>query len=582
MAADTATGTEAVATPATVQDPPPDEQAPPAEEQAPPAKQTPPSEQEPPAEPQPPAEQEKVQEKPAAEDTPPASPPPSRAGRTWAWMRTRLIPTLALVTFPFAATLTVMLINIGTRQLWRDENATWWAASLDLADLREMVQTLDVVLYPYYAFMHGWVTLFGDSETALRMPAALAMAFSAAVIALIGRRLFDARAGLIAGLLMPAVPVISRYGQEARPYALAMLATVTAVWLLLRAVERPTVWRWIPYALAVIAIGCSHIVALMSLAAHLVVVVAAVIRARGRKRLWTILGWPLSVVAAVLAVSPLIIRGQVQGAQINWIPDTTWERVQAFPGEVFMSPAVAGFFLTAGLGAIFVLAFEGRGGLLLVWALLPPIVAYYTFHEYYFFYPRYLLFTVPAWILLAGFALRRLASAAGSGRVAATAKVVVVVVAAAAGLTFAGWTEQGNIRSDAEPDEFAFRLAAGLIAARDEPGDGIIFTGYRYAHRGFRYEWRHQPREQQPQEILVDQPPDEAWSWEHPPCLPTAVCLADTKRIWLVSTDPGGLSPFWPLPGYQQKAVQRRYDIVLHVEFHRVWVTELVRKPPRK
>jgi hypothetical protein len=60
------------------------------------------------------------------------------------------------------------------------------------------------------------------------------------------------------------------------------------------------------------------------------------------------------------------------------------------------------------------------------------------------------------------------------------------------------------------------------------------------------------------------------------------VCLADTKRIWLVSTDPSGLSPFWPLPGYQQKAVQRRYDIVLHVEFHRVWVTELVRKPPRK
>lgn len=580
MAADTAAETGAVATPATVQDSTPVQDPPLVADPPPPGEKTPPGEKAPPA--------EEAGEAPAGGEAPrqeePGPPPPSRAGRAWAWVRTRLIPTLALVFLPFAATLTVMLIGIGNRQLWRDENATWWASSLDPADLRQLVQTVDVVLYPFYAFMHWWISMFGDTETALRMPSALCMAAAAALIALIGRRLFDARAGLIAGLLVPAVPVISRYGQEARPYAMAMFTTVAAVWLLLRALERPTVWRWVPYALALIAVGASHIVALMGLAAHLVAAVAAIVTARGSRRWWILGGWPLSVLAAVLAISPLIRLGQGQGGQISWIPDTTWARVQDFPGEVFMSPAVAGFFLVAGLGALLTLAFEGRGALLAVWALVPPVVAYYTFHEYHFFWPRYLLFTVPAWVLLAGFALRRLttAAAATTGVVAATAKALVVTLAAAAGLTFAGWGPQGHIRSDAVEDEFAFRQAAHLISAREEPGDGIIFTGYRYAHRGFRYEWRHKPREQQPQEILVDQPPDEAWSWEHLRCAPTVVCLADTQRIWLVSTDPSGLSPFSPLPGSQQRAIQRRYNVVLHVQFHRMWVTELVRKPPRK
>ncbi|WP_153040152.1 glycosyltransferase family 39 protein [Actinoplanes sp. TFC3] len=490
---------------------------------------------------------------------------PASAGR-----RLRESVPLRIALPPFVVTLIVMLIGLGDRQLWRDENATWWASTLSFGDLRKLVETVDVVLLPYYVLMHGWIAIFGDSETALRLPSALFMALAAAVIALIGRRLSDPATGLVAGLLVPVVPVISRYGQEARPYAMAMLASVTAVWLLLRAIERPTVWRWLGYAVAVAWIGCSHVVALMALAAHFVLVLWAYLTTKKR----ALAGWPAAVLLAVLAISPLVLRGQSQGKQISWIPDATWERVQQFPGEVFMSFAVAGFFLVVGLGALAVTAFEKRAwtaGFLAVWTLLPPLIAYVTFDEFHFFYPRYLLFTVPAWILLGGFALRRLA---GSETVTTLAAVTVV---AAAGLAFAGWDQQAKVRSNAVESEYSFRAAAAFIRERQQPGDGIIFTGYPYLHRGFRYEWRDEPAPQQPREILVDQPAGQAYSWVHPACRDTRACLGATERIWLVSSDPSG-KPLDPLPANQQKVVTDLYVVAQRTVFHRLWVSELIKK----
>ncbi|MFI7597707.1 glycosyltransferase family 39 protein [Actinoplanes sp. NPDC049681] len=479
---------------------------------------------------------------------------------------------MALAAAPFGVTLTVTLIGIGHRELWRDEHATWWAASQPVRDLGRLTGTVDAVLYPYYLFMHGWIRLFGDAEATLRLPSAIFMALAAAVLALLGRRLFDAPTGLVAGLLLPAVPAISRYGQEARPYAMAMLASVSAVFLLLRALERPTVWRWAAYALAVVWVGYSHIVALMALAAHLVVVLPA---ARDRRRI--LAGWSAAVLAALLAVLPLVLAGQRQHAQISWIADPTWARVQGFPREMFLSGAAADLFLFLGGAALALLVVAGGreqrwiAAFLALWTLLPPALAYYTFHEFHFFLPRYLLFTVPAWVLLGAYAIRRLAGS--------EPKLLVAALAAGAVLAVGGWHRQAVVRSDPE-NEYAFRAAARFIAEREQPGDGIVFTGYPYLHRGFRYEWRHQPAARQPREVLVAQPPGTAWSWVHPPCPDTAACLGDTPRIWVVSSDPKGL-PLSPLPSTQQPAVEQRYQLVSQTVFHRLWVSELVRRPAK-
>ncbi|MFE9205747.1 glycosyltransferase family 39 protein [Micromonospora sp. NPDC007230] len=177
---------------------------------------------------------------------------------------------------PALLTLVVTLAGIGHAQPWRDELATWSAATRPVGDLIRLAGTIDAATGPYYLAMHGWTTLAGTSPTALRLPSALAMAGAAALTARLGERLVTARVGLIAGLLFAALPSTSRYGQEARPYALATFLAVLATLLLAGALRRPTGRRWTGYALAVAALGLTHLIALTLLAAHgLVVLLAA-------------------------------------------------------------------------------------------------------------------------------------------------------------------------------------------------------------------------------------------------------------------------------------------------------------------
>ncbi|SCD59947.1 hypothetical protein GA0115252_110843, partial [Streptomyces sp. DfronAA-171] len=101
------------------------------------------------------------------EDGPAEPPAPRRDRGGW---RTSA-PVVAL---PTLLALVMLLPGLGDRQLWRDEHATWWAASLSLHDLSVLTKSIDIVFIPYYLGMHLWIAVFGDSETALRIPGALA------------------------------------------------------------------------------------------------------------------------------------------------------------------------------------------------------------------------------------------------------------------------------------------------------------------------------------------------------------------------------------------------------------------------
>jgi mannosyltransferase len=173
------------------------------------------------------------------QDAPPVvadgpGPGPVKAARR----RPRLGWLTALV--PAAVTLVVGGYRAGDRQLWEDEDATWHASTLGFSDFHRLIGHVDLALAPYYVFMHGWIVLFGDSPLALRAPSVLAMAASAGLLVPLGRRLAGPGVGMVAGLLFAAVPAVSRYAQEARPYALAMLLAVASTLLALRALDRPT------------------------------------------------------------------------------------------------------------------------------------------------------------------------------------------------------------------------------------------------------------------------------------------------------------------------------------------------------
>ncbi|MGC4795081.1 glycosyltransferase family 39 protein [Micromonospora saelicesensis] len=445
-----------------------------------------------------------------------------------AWEHLRRLPVWLP---PALLTLAVTVTGLGSAQLWRDELATWSAATRSPGDLARLAGTIDAATGPYYLLMHLWTRVFGDSTIALRVPAVLAMTVAAGLLAVLGAWLVDRRGGLFAGLLFAVLPGTSRYGQEARPYALATMLAVLATVLLVTALRRPSWSRWAGYAAAVAALGLIHLIALTVLAAHALVVLIAWWRGpapagiatpaqpdAGRdRRVWR---WLVAVVPVALLAGPLLIKARTQQSrQLNWVHLARLDDLTALPGGVTQSSVVGGLLVgVAALGA----ARLGRRALLPVGAVLLPVLLLFAAGTVVpLWVPRYLVFVVPFACLLAGAAL---------AAVAAPAALVVVVLAGLLGLPDQAALRRTHEWPRSAPVDYAG--AARVIADGQRPGDAVVYSprhSWLFLDLGIEYHLGDPPRD-----VLVTE--DEVrrgdlWAAE---CPEPARCLAGTTRVWLV------------------------------------------------
>ncbi|PWR08379.1 hypothetical protein DKT68_15875 [Micromonospora acroterricola] len=463
---------------------------------------------------------------------------------------------------PALLTLVVTGAGLGSAQLWRDELATWSAATRSPGDLARLAGTIDAATGPYYLLMHGWLAVAGDSTVALRAPAALAMTVAAGLLAVLGAQLVDRRTGLFAGLLFALLPGTSRYGQEARPYALATMLTVLATLLLVTALRRPGWARWTGYAAAVAALGLTHLIALTVLAAHALVVLVAWWRGpaaagvagsaageadRPDRRVWR---WVVAVVPAALLVAPLVLEaGTQRSRQLDWVASARLDDLSALPGGVAQSSVVGGLLVgIAALGA----ARLGRRALLPGSAVLLPVLLLFTAGTVVpLWVPRYLVFVVPFACLLAGAAL------AG---VAAPAALAVVVLAGLLGLP-----DQAALRRTHEWPRTApvdYAGAARVIADGHRPGDAVVYSpreSWLFLDLGVQYHLGDPPRD-----VLVTE--DEVrrgdlWAAE---CPRPARCLAGIPRVWLVVAGRHA-EPLATVPGAKGEALRADFTVA------RVW-----------
>src|SRR5687768_662841 len=88
---------------------------------------------------------------------------------------------------------------------------------------------------PYYFVVHTWVALPGlGGDTSLRVLSLLATAGGLALVTRAVTRLTSRAAGVVAGVLLAANPLLLEQSVEARPYGLAVLATGGALLGLVR------------------------------------------------------------------------------------------------------------------------------------------------------------------------------------------------------------------------------------------------------------------------------------------------------------------------------------------------------------
>jgi mannosyltransferase len=440
----------------------------------------------------------------------------------------RWIPFLVFL-LPTAVVLACVMPGIGHRQLWRDEHCTWWASSIRYPELGLLIQHIDVVFAPFYALMHAWVLLAGTSPAALRLPEGLAMAASAGLLGLVGRQMFTPRAGLVAGLLFALVPTVTRYGQEARPYAFAVFFSLLATLLLLRALQRPTLKLWTLYTLAITLTGLSHLVALCVVAAHAV----AVLRARRGGDHFVHWAFGCAVVMGTSTVIPMIAKGSGQARQIA-LNNATSRDLVTYPMELFGSWFAGGVVM--GLGVVGLLT-AGRkvAAVPAVWAVLPPVLTFLTSDRLHLFLPRYLLFTVPAWLLLAAAGADRCADAltraARTGRQRRLAGGALLTAAVAV-FALQMWPAVATVRQDL-PGEPDFAAAGRIVTAGQRAGDGILYNGTFEVRKAMAYELRDRAR---PEDVMMKLTPQQAGLYSAHECDVPATCLADRRRLWLVST----------------------------------------------
>ncbi|MEV8505808.1 glycosyltransferase family 39 protein [Actinoplanes sp. NPDC051475] len=411
---------------------------------------------------------------------------------------------------PAIVTAFVVAYRAAEPQLWRDELATWSAATRTVPQIFALGRHIDGVTVPYYLLEHVTIGLFGDSTLALRLPSLLAATATAAVTGLLARRLWDARAALLAGLVVAAVPVVSRYAQEARVYAFAALFAALSTLLLLRALELPRRRRWLAYGTAVLGLGWSHQVALLLLLGHAVAVVAT------NRRL--LLRWLPAATFAMGGALPFILLGLGQhGRQLNWLFAAEPADLATVAQTIFLSGVLGG-----AVCALAVATLRDRTAVALFLSALLPVLVLYAVDQLVtpMFVGRYLFFVVPLLCALAGQTLARLRLPLG---------LAVVVVLALIGLPV-----QDEIRRSHSP--FDYRQAARVIEANARPGDGIVYAprqGWQFTDIALRYHLG----DGVPRDVLLEA--DEVanaslWATE---CADPAACLRGAGRVWTVSAD---------------------------------------------
>lgn len=373
---------------------------------------------------------------------------------------------LAAVATPALVALVASLAWSWRPSLWRDETASVSAATRPLADLPRLLSNVDAVHGLYYLLLHPFAAVSVDAWW-LRLPSALAAGVAAALLAVLGHQLADARTGTVAGLLWALLPISSRYGMEARSVSISVALGLGATVVLVQALRRGRRW-WAAYCLLVGFGAWFFLFSLLAVTGHAAMVLVA--RREGRRATGP---FAVSVLIAGLLATPIALIAGSESRQLSWMTRPTLSGSVQLIGKLWFSgakPLAAFMWVFVALGVAAGLLAWRRGGALLVsgclaLAGLPPVLLLSASQIRPLFEDRYVAVGAAYLALLAAFGLTRLR--AGPVPVAAVVGAVVVAVA-----SLPTWV--ADRRPDAWGDDFT--SMAAVVAAHRQPGDEVFYS----------------------------------------------------------------------------------------------------------
>lgn len=226
-----------------------------------------------------------------------------------------------------------------TRQIWLDEALTARLTDGPFLSMFHGASAADA--HPPLQVILSWASrqAFGPSPFALRLPSLVAGVLLVPLLYLVGKELYDRRAGVAAASIGAFAPTLVWFSSEARPAALTMLLALFALFSMLCALRRGRASDWVLFGVAGAALIWTHQLALI----HLMVLHGAVAVALFRRRrageplLAGLAGWSGALAIGVLGAVPLLmLRAGVGPPRV--LPPLEYTTAAAPGGETSVFP----------------------------------------------------------------------------------------------------------------------------------------------------------------------------------------------------------------------------------------------------
>ena len=354
--------------------------------------------------------------------------------------------------------------HLGVKSLWLDEGATytlarvpwhrftwiWWHGEANL-------QTI------YFLLMRGWIHL-GSSEELLRMPSAIFGTMAIPLLYLVTRKFAGVTAAVAAAALLAFSPSAVYYSQEARSYSLAMVMVLLATYYFVRAVEENRTADWALWTVFGIASFYSHDLAALVLLAQAVSMFFKAPPAPWRRVIFC----GAIIFAVALPGLTYIFRATPENLHFIWMPRASGKELwhlAMFYGGSGVKVGLAIVLWAAGAVTLWTTSRYGtpdarwRAALVGLWTVLPAAVLALVSLRQPMFLQRYMIFSMPALMLLAGIGV-------GSLRKWRIGLVLAIALCAFALPTI--------VRKYNKPRE-DWRGASNTVFRSATPGDAVAF-----------------------------------------------------------------------------------------------------------
>jgi mannosyltransferase len=177
------------------------------------------------------------------------------------------VPYSILLTLVTVLAVIMRLHALTAKSFWLDEGISINMARLSWSQFLQTMWSGEANMTLYYLFLRFWLTI-GSGEGFIR---GLSVLFSVAAVPCIfflGARLFGRRVGLLAAFLFSVNAYDIRFAQEARSYTMVVFFAVLATWLLARNLQESASAHWGIYAAVCALATYSHLFGALLVPAH--------------------------------------------------------------------------------------------------------------------------------------------------------------------------------------------------------------------------------------------------------------------------------------------------------------------------